>query len=157
VRARAAARLLPVGAPSLDLSRVHDFNDGAVGKLREAIQSRDIHFNYNEPLPAPDQDSILDELATELNQLASLSSSMRVVSRVTLTGHSDATGQGTFNLSLSLARAEAVRAVLKKRGVNPDLLAVRAAGPLEPEEVETSDAARSVNRRVSFTVGFEEQ
>jgi OOP family OmpA-OmpF porin len=148
---------LPVGAPSLDLSGVHDFNDGAIGKLRAAIQSHDIHFNYNEPLPAPDQDSILDELATELNQLAALSSTMRVVTRVTLTGHSDATGQGTFNLSLSLARAEAVRAVLKKRGVDPDLLAVRAAGPLEPEEVETSDAARSINRRVSFTVGFEEQ
>ena len=61
-----------------------------------------------------------------------LSSSLHVITRVTLTGHSDDQGQGTSNLSLSVARAEAVRALLKKRGVDPDLLAVRGAGPLEP-------------------------
>ena len=85
-----------------------------------------------------------------------MSASLQVTTRVTLTGHSDATGRGTFNLSLSLARAESVRALLKKRGVDPDLLSVRGAGPLEPLEAEASDAARSVNRRVSFTVGIEE-
>ena len=78
---------------------------------------------------------------------------------MTLTGHSDAKGQGTSNLSLSVARAEAVRALLKKRGVDPDLLQVRGAGQLEPLEADTSGrrAARSANRRVSFSIGFEEQ
>ena len=82
---------------------------------------------------------------------------MRVTTRVMLTGHSDAVGQNTLNLSLSVARAEAVRALLKGRGVNPDLLAVRGAGPLEPLEAETSDTARSADRRVSFTVEIEER
>jgi outer membrane protein OmpA-like peptidoglycan-associated protein len=89
-----------------------------------------------------------------------LSSNLHVVTRVTLTGHSDSQGQGTSNLSLSVARAEAVRALLKKRGVDPDLLAVRGAGPLEPLEADTSAAsaaARSANRRVSFSIGFEEE
>jgi outer membrane protein OmpA-like peptidoglycan-associated protein len=76
---------------------------------------------------------------------------------VTLTGHSDAKGQGISNLSLSVARAEAVRALLKKRGVDPDQLTVRGAGTLEPLEADTSEAARSANRRVSFSVSFEEQ
>ena len=80
------------------------------------------------------QDEILDEIAGELNELAALSSSLHVITRVTLTGHSDDQGQGTSNLSLSVARAEAVRALLKKRGVDPDLLQVRGAGPLEPLE-----------------------
>jgi outer membrane protein OmpA-like peptidoglycan-associated protein len=61
-----------------------------------------------------------------------------------------------FNLSLSVARAEAVRAYLKKRGVDPALLSVRGAGPLEPLKEETSDTDRSVNRRVSFTVAIDE-
>jgi outer membrane protein OmpA-like peptidoglycan-associated protein len=74
-----------------------------------------------------------------------------------LTGHSDDAGNGTFNLSLSLARAEAVRALLKKRGVDPDLLAIRGAGQFEPLETASSEAARSANRRVSFKVGIEEQ
>jgi len=156
-RARTAGRMLPAGGPSLDLSRVRDVNEGAIGKLSEAIRSREIHFNFNESLPAAGQDAILDQLAQELNELASLASSLRVRAWVMLTGHSDDAGSGTFNLSLSLARAEAVRALLKKRGVDPDLLAVRGAGQLEPLEAASSEAARSANRRVSFKVGIEEQ
>ncbi len=156
-RARTAGRMLPAGGPSLDLSRVQDINQGAIGKLSEAIRSHDIHFNFNESLPAAGQDAILDQLAQELNELASLASSLRVRAWVMLTGHSDDAGTGTFNLSLSLARAETVRALLKKRGVDPDLLAVRGAGQLEPLEAASSEAARSANRRVSFKVGIEEQ
>jgi outer membrane protein OmpA-like peptidoglycan-associated protein len=156
-RARTAGRMLPAGGPSLDLSRVRDLNEGAIGKLSEAIRSHEIHFNFNESLPAAGQDAILDQLAQELNELASLASSLRVRAWVMLTGHSDDAGSGTFNLSLSLARAEAVRALLKKRGVDPDLLAVRGAGQLEPLEAASSEVARSANRRVSFKVGIEEQ
>ena len=156
-RARAAGRTLPAGAPALDLSAVRNINDGEIGKLRAAIQSHNIRFDNNVALPAKGQDAILDEVAGELNELATLSESLHVITRVTLAGHSDDKGQGTSNLSLSLARAEAVRALLKKRGVDPDLLAVRGAGPLEPVEADSSEAARSANRRVSFTVGIEEQ
>ena len=156
-RARAAGRLLPTGAPVFDVSAVRNISEGALGKLRGAIQARSIRFDSGVSLPAAGQEKILDEIAAELNELATLSSSLHVITRVTLTGHSDDQGQGTSNLSLSAARAEAVRALLKKRGVDPDLLAVRGAGPLEPLEADTSDVARSVNRRVSFSIAIEEQ
>jgi len=163
-RARLAARLLPAGSPGLDLNGVENTDEAATAKLlqatkslRETIQSREIHFDSNESLPAAGQDAILDQLARELKELASLASTMRVPARVTLTGHSDDVGRGTLNLSLSLARSGAVLALLKKRGVDPDLLSVRGAGPLEPLNAEGSVTARSANRRVSFTVGTEEQ
>ena len=156
-RARAAGRLLPAGAPVFDVSAVRDISEGVLGKLRDAIQARSIRFDSGVSLPTAGQDTVLDELAAELNELATLSSSLNVITRVTLTGHSDDKGQGTSNLSLSTARAEAVRALLKKRGVDPDLLQVRGAGPLEPLEADTSEAARSINRRVSFSIGIEEQ
>jgi outer membrane protein OmpA-like peptidoglycan-associated protein len=156
-RARRAGSLLPAGAPVFDLSAMRDISEGVLGKLRDAIQARSIGFDSGASLPAVGQEKVLDEVANELNELAKLSSTLHAVTRVTLTGHSDSVGQGTSNLSLSVARAEAVRALLKKRGVDPDLLQVRGAGPLEPLADDTSEAARSANRRVSFSIGFEEE
>jgi outer membrane protein OmpA-like peptidoglycan-associated protein len=156
-RARAAGRSLPAGAPVFDVSAVRNISEGALGKLRDAIQARSIRFDSGVSLPAEGQEKTLDEIAAELKELAAMSSDLHVVTRVTLTGHSDDKGQGTSNLSLSVARAEAVRALLKKRGVDPDLLSVRGAGPLEPLEADTSEVARSANRRVSFSIAIEEE
>jgi outer membrane protein OmpA-like peptidoglycan-associated protein len=155
-RARAATRMLPAGGPAIDLSQVRDINEGVLGKLRGAIQSREIRFDLNSVLPASGQEAVLNELAAELKELTALSSTLRVTTRVTLTGHSDITGGGLHNVSLSLARAESVRTLLKQRGVDPDLLAVRSAGTLEPREPGDTETIRSLNRRVSFTVGIDE-
>jgi outer membrane protein OmpA-like peptidoglycan-associated protein len=157
-RARMAARMLPNGAPGLDLSRVRDVTDAELVKLRETIQSRTIRFDNNEPLPAAGQDDTLDHLASELNQLEALAAVWHFTIRVMVTGHADALGKGTLNLSLSLARAEVVRALLKKRSVEPEMLGVRGAGALEPlEAAGTSEAARSGDRRVSFTIDMRAQ
>jgi outer membrane protein OmpA-like peptidoglycan-associated protein len=153
--ARAVGRMLPAGGTTLDLSQVVDPNHGAIAKLRGAIQAREIHFDSNEPLPSPGQEAVLDQLAAELKELASLTALLRVNTRVTLTGHSDDTGRGTFNLSLSMARAGVVSALLKKRGVDPNLLIVNGAGPLDPLQAGSTDAARTANRRVQFAVGTE--
>lgn len=139
---------------------MRDISEGALGKLRDAIQARSINFDSGKSLPAAGQEQALDEIASDLIELAKLSSTLHAITRVTLTGHADSQGQGTSNLSLSVARAEAVRALLKKRGVDPDLLQVRGAGQLEPLKDDTSAAsvaARSINRRVSFSIGFEEE
>lgn len=154
-RARAAAHTLPLGAPSLELSDVQDLEQGAIAALRDKIQSRGIHFDTNEPLPAAGQDEKLDKLARDIKELSALAAAMHVTPRVTLTGHSDDTGRGTFNLSLSLSRAGAVSTLLKKRGVDPNLLVAQGAGPLEPVSPGSTEEARSANRRVSFSVGIE--
>jgi outer membrane protein OmpA-like peptidoglycan-associated protein len=159
-RARKIGSSLPAGAPVLDLSAMRDISEGALGRLRDAIQARSINFDSGKSLPAAGQEQVLDEIASELNELAKLSSTLHAITRVTLTGHADSQGQGTSNLSLSVARAEAVRALLKKRGVDPDSLQVRGAGQLEPLKDDTSAAAaaaRTNNRRVSFSIGFEEE
>jgi outer membrane protein OmpA-like peptidoglycan-associated protein len=95
-------------------------------------------------------------VASELKELTALSSALRVTTRVSLTGYADITGQGLHNASLSPARAESVHMLLKQRGVDPDLLAVCSAGTLEPRTAGNTEAARSSNRRVSFTVGIHE-
>jgi OOP family OmpA-OmpF porin len=155
-RARTAGRELPLGAPVLDLSQVRDINEGALGKLRDSIQAKEIRFDLGNPNPARGQEAVLDQLAADLKELTALSSTLRVSMRVTLTGHADITGVGLYNLALSLARAETVRTLLKQRGVDPDLLSVRSAGTLEPREQADTEAARAINRRVSLTVLFDE-
>lgn len=155
-KARAAARSMPLGSPPIDLLAVRDLNDGEMGRLRDAIQSVSIRFDYNAEIPSAGQDAAFDQLAERLKELVQLAGRLRVTARVTLTGHSDTTGKGVFNLNLSTARAEVVRAYLHRRGVEPALLAVRGAGMLEPLREEQSDVERSLNRRVSFLVTLDE-
>ena len=151
-RAHSTTEALPAGTPPVDFAAVEGLDTGVLGKLRAAIQSNQILFGNNSPAPSQENDQILDKAAGEIHDLAALASTLGVTARVLLTGHSDSKGSEIFNLSISQARAETVRALLKRRGVDPNLLAVRAAGPYEPEQNEDTDAARSRNRRVTFTV-----
>lgn len=154
-RARTAARILPMGGPQLDLSQVQNVTEGVFAKLRQAIQEREVRFNTNESLPAPGQEAVLDQLAGEIKDLTALASTMHVTVQFRLNGHADDTGPGTLNLSLSIARAGAVMALLKKRGVAADLITIGGSGQLDPLDVRNSDTARSVNRRVSVAVAVE--
>jgi OOP family OmpA-OmpF porin len=156
-RARTAASLLPAGGPTFDVSRVQDLTEEVFGNLRAAIQAHEIRFNTNESLPAPGQEETLDQLASQIKELTTLAASMHMAARVRLTGHSDDTGPGTYNLSLSIARAGAVLALLKKRGVAADLITIGGAGQLDPLNAADTDAARSTNRRVSVAVWLEDQ
>lgn len=156
-RAHAAARMLPAGGPQLDLSPVQNVTEGAFAKLRQQIEAREIRFNTNESLPAPGQEILLDKLAGEITDLTTLASIMQVTPRIRLTGHADDTGPGTLNLSLSIARAGAVMALLKKRGVHADQITIGGAGQLDPLDSRNSDAARSVNRRVSVAISVDDE
>jgi outer membrane protein OmpA-like peptidoglycan-associated protein len=156
-RAHTAGRLLPAGGPQLDLSQVQNVTEGVFARLRQVIQAHEIRFNTNESLPSPGQDAVLDQLAGEIKDLTTLASTMHVTARIRLTGHADDTGPGTLNLSLSIARAGAVVALLKKRGVAADLITIGGAGQLDPLDARDSDNARSANRRVSVAVSLEDE
>ena len=122
-RARALIAALPAGSPAVDLTGLKDIQDPTFVRLRDAIQAHVITFDSNAPRPAPGQDAELDALAGELRELnrrgrEDLGFSVRVM----IVGHADATGQEMSNLSLSAARAEVVRSMLRARGIAPDLL-----------------------------------
>jgi OOP family OmpA-OmpF porin len=153
-RARALVRTLPPGSPGLDLTSLKDPEMAEYERVRSAVQSHVIYFDHNVPKPASGQEREIDALAGDLLELERVAREMRVIARVMITGHADSTGKDTPNLALSTGRAEVVRSMLKARGVDPDLLEVRGAGPLEPLKPETTDEDRSFNRRVSFTVGI---
>lgn len=151
-KARSLIASMPAGAPPVDLSGLEDVQDPTFIRLRDAIQAHVITFGSNAPRPSPDFDSVLDTVARELSELISVARGLGFSVRVMIIGHADATGQETSNLTLSAARAEVVRSMLKERGIAPHLLLVRSAGTLEPEQQGTEGQALAINRRVTFTV-----
>lgn len=72
--------------------------------------------------------------------------------RIHVSGHADDTGSETFNQRLSQARADSVRTMLVKFGVEPSRLQVAAFGESKPREAGTSQQARAQNRRVEFEI-----
>lgn len=76
--------------------------------------------------------------------------------KIEVRGHTDRTYRGSeadsfkYNLQLSEMRAKNVRDLLVKSGIDAARIALKPVAYLEPEEPETSDKARSRNRRVEF-------
>ncbi len=154
-RARAAAEQLSADGVVLDVSQLHELNLAELNYLREAIQATDIFFYSGKAVPGPEQMPVLDRLADQIKEFAQNARKSGVTARFMLTGHADATGRETANVSISAARAETVRALLNKRGVALELLLVRGAGTFEPVVPENSRTGSSTNRRVSIMVNLE--
>ncbi|MEO0232818.1 MAG: OmpA family protein, partial [candidate division WOR-3 bacterium] len=68
-------------------------------------------------------------------------------------GHTDSIGSDSYNMSLSQARAEAVRSYLITRhGIDPARLIARGYGETMPIAPNTSREGRAQNRRVEFVI-----
>src|SRR3984885_2185429 len=151
-RARTLVAGLPAGSPKVDLSALRDVQDPEFIRLRNAIQGHIIAFDSNADRPARGEDATLDAVADEFHQLMRVTRRLGFSARMMISGHADALGNETANLSLSAARAEVVRSMLKARGIAPELLTVRSAGPLEPLSAPNGKVTAAMNRRVTFTV-----
>lgn len=67
-------------------------------------------------------------------------------------GHTDSQGREEMNLSLSQARADAVRAALISRGTPPTQLVSKGYGEAEPVADNSTGEGRETNRRITFTL-----
>jgi outer membrane protein OmpA-like peptidoglycan-associated protein len=151
-RAKTLVAALPAGSPKVDFSALRDVQDPEFLRLRDAIQGHVIAFDSNADRPASGQDATLDAVADEFRQLMRVTRRLGFSAHMMVSGHADAIGNETANLSLSAARAEVVRSMLKARGIAPELLTVRSAGPLEPLSTPDGKVTAAMNRRVTFTV-----
>jgi outer membrane protein OmpA-like peptidoglycan-associated protein len=69
---------------------------------------------------------------------------------VVVEGHTDGTGDETYNKELSERRAEAVGIYLMDNGIDPDRLEFVGQGPQFPIDTNTTAEGRRRNRRVEF-------
>ena len=71
---------------------------------------------------------------------------------VSITGHTDSSGDENVNQRLSLARAQVVADWLHERGIDGDRLKVAGAGSSQPVADNATRFGRGLNRRINISV-----
>lgn len=74
------------------------------------------------------------------------------MARIEIRGHTDASGDETWNRRLSRARAQAVANYIMANGIDPDRLIVSGLGSSEPIADNSSARGREANRRIEFVL-----
>ncbi|MEZ4916092.1 MAG: OmpA family protein [Chitinophagales bacterium] len=75
--------------------------------------------------------------------------------RLLVEGHTDSVGSAESNMTLSQARANAVKDFLMKKGVSGDKIITKGFGETKPVASNDTAAGRQENRRVEMTIVFE--
>jgi OOP family OmpA-OmpF porin len=114
------------------------------GALDAALANRIIEFESGKAALTESGQAILDQMSVVLRTLKD--------KKVEVIGHTDNAGSRAGNLSLSQARAEAVKAYIASRGINPDTIAVSGEGPDRPVADNRTPDGRARNRRIEFKV-----
>jgi OmpA-OmpF porin, OOP family len=114
------------------------------GVLDAALANRIIEFESSKATLTESGKEILDQMAAALMKLKGV--------RVEVIGHTDNAGSRAGNLSLSQARAEAVKAYVAGRGINGEQIAVSGEGPDRPVADNRTADGRARNRRIEFKV-----
>ena len=114
------------------------------GVLDAALRGRIIEFETGKATLTDAGRALLDEMSAALLKLND--------QKVVLIGHTDNAGARASNLSLSQARAEAVKAYLIQKGVKADAVTASGEGPDRPVGDNRSAEGRARNRRIEFKV-----
>ena len=101
-----------------------------------------IHFDFDSATIKPESDRLLEALADGL--LASATPAITVI------GHTSSEGPDEYNDQLSQRRAEAVVTALGSRGISAERISAQGRGERQPMADNTTEAGRSLNRRVEI-------
>jgi len=112
--------------------------------LDEALAKRIIEFESGKATLTPAGMAVLEQMAAAMLKLKGV--------KVEVIGHTDNSGSRAGNLSLSQARAEAVKAYVVGRGVAEDSVAVSGEGPDRPVADNRTAEGKARNRRIEFKV-----
>lgn len=112
------------------------------GVLDQTLANRVVEFESGRAYLAPGGKVILDEMVAALKKLKS--------QKVEVIGHTDDQGLRSANVSLSQARADAVKSYFSEKGIDAKLVTASGAGPDRPVASNATGEGRARNRRIEF-------
>lgn len=118
------------------------------GAMEQALQTKQrydlygIRFDVDKTTIQPDTLSLLDDIAATLNQFPDW--------RLRIVGHTDSKGDAVYNETLSLERANAIKAALVERGIDATRLDTAGAGESQPVASNDTAEGQTLNRRVEL-------
>jgi outer membrane protein OmpA-like peptidoglycan-associated protein len=72
--------------------------------------------------------------------------------KLSITGHTDATGSDEYNQALGLRRARSVESYFERKGIPANRIVVESRGEKEPADNNSTTAGRANNRRTVITI-----
>ena len=112
--------------------------------LDAALADRIIEFESGKATLTPAGTAVLDGMTAALQKIKGV--------KVEVIGHTDNAGSRAGNLSLSQARAEAVKAYVVGQGIAAESIAVSGEGPDRPVADNRTPEGKARNRRIEFKV-----
>ena len=104
----------------------------------------DAFFDFNKAVLKPEAKAKLDDLTGKLKGIT-----LEVIIAV---GHTDAVGGDAYNQKMSVKRAEAVKAYLVTKGIEPNRIYTEGKGKKQPVADNKTAEGRAKNRRVEIEV-----
>jgi OOP family OmpA-OmpF porin len=104
----------------------------------------DVFFDFDKAILKPEGKAKLDDLVSKLKGIA-----LEVIIAI---GHTDSIGSDAYNQKLSVRRAEAVKAHLVSKGIEPNRIYTEGKGKSQPIADNRTAEGRAKNRRVEIEV-----
>lgn len=125
--------------------RKHYFTTSDVNVVdRKFVIRKNILFKVGKAEILRESTGLLDQIAEVIKE--------NHVHRLLISGHTDSTHTESFNLKLSLDRANAVKAYLVNKGIAEDSLVTQGFGKRKPKASNATEKGRRQNRRVEFFI-----
>ena len=104
----------------------------------------DVFFDFDKAVLKPEGKAALDGLVSKLG-----GTTLEVIIAI---GHTDSVGGDTYNQALSVRRAEAVKAYLVSKGIEPNRIYTEGKGKTQPIASNSTDVGRAKNRRTEIEI-----
>jgi outer membrane protein OmpA-like peptidoglycan-associated protein len=142
------------GVASVDTSHLQNSHLLQLNAPKSAVESVILVFPIGRAGLEPGQENTVAQTQKGIRDIVDKANRLGEQTTVELTGHSDSTGIEGTNMLLSQERADNIRDILIRGGVQPTTLHTRGVGTTQPLRPEDTEENRRLNRSVTFRITF---